>query len=320
MQKGHFILGLILWILMATLPAAALIGTPAPDVPPATPSSPGTETIDVLHSQTQTVVTYSVHDYLFGVVAAELPMDYPEHAVKAQIIAAYTLTQNRKNSRKQNPPSFLKGAHMTDDSGTDQGFITRELALEKWGTGGKEYAARLDQWIDQVAGLRVLYEGQPALTVYHAVSGGRTESARNVWGSDYPYLTTVESVGDLMSEGYISQKSIPLATFTKTLCSLDSTLSANTDFSMGTPTCSNSGTVLEIEFCGKTFTGKEIRQAFGLRSANFDAEQTDDTVTFTVRGYGHLVGMSQYGAKTMAEQGSTFEEILLWYYPTCTIG
>ena len=319
MQKGHFILGLILFLLMAALPAVGVVGQSAPPLSPP-PSLDTTDTVSVLHSDTGKVVDYTVKEYLFGVVAAEMPMEYPEQAVKAQAIAAYTLTRHRMAQRKADPPAFLKGADMTDDSSTDQGFITRELALAKWGEKGKEYAAKLDGWLDEIAGVQVTYEGAPALTVYHSISGGRTESAANVWGGNYPYLVPVESVGDLMSEGYVSQKSVSKEQFLQTLATLDSSIDTDGECTVDQPECSQSGTVLTISLCGKSFSGKQIRSAFSLRSANFDVELSDDSVEFTVRGHGHLVGMSQFGAKTMAEQGSTDEEILSWYYPGCTVG
>lgn len=319
MQKGHVILCLILFLCMATLPCVAVIQSPSPQTVPTTPSPKGDDTVTVLNSNNGVVTDYSVKEYLFGVVAAELPMSYPEQAIKAQAIAAYTLMLHRMEQRRDQPPAFLKGADMTDDSGTDQAFITRELALAKWGEKGKEYAARLDGWIDEIMGLRVEYKGSPALTVYHSISGGRTESAQNVWGGDYPYLTPVESVGDLMSEGYISEKTYSQADFLKTLSTLDASISADSDLTVGEPQYSPSGTVLQVELCGKSFSGKQLRSAFSLRSANFDIDQSDGQITFTVRGHGHLVGMSQYGAKTMAEQGSTYEEILTWYYPNCSV-
>jgi len=306
-------MGLIMFVLMALLPAFAVAGGEPIPLPSPGDISPS-QTIRVLHTDTGQVTEYPMQEYLFGVVAAEMSLSYPKAAVQAQTIAAYTLTLHRMAARQANPPDWLKGAHMTDDSGIDQAFISRELAMAKWGSNAKTYAANLDAWIDEVLGKRVTYNGQTALTVYHSISGGRTESATNVWGGDYPYLIAVESVGDLMSEGYISEKTVSLADVAEAIkgeFSADSTLSIDKR--------SESGTVLSIRIGNKTLTGKEVRELFHLRSANFDVETTDNEVRFTVRGYGHGVGMSQYGAKVMAEQGSTYEEILTWYYPGCQV-
>ncbi len=313
MRKGHLILGLVLLIMMAILPATAITGGSA--VPLPTPyRPPETVRVKVLHADTGTVSEYDMQEYLFGVVAAEMSMSYPKAAVQAQTIAAYTLTLHRMETRAKNPPEWLKGAHVTDDSGTDQAFITRDLAMAKWGENAKTNAANLDAWIKEVLGKKVTYNGQTALTVYHSISGGRTEAAQIMWGGTYPYLVPVESVGDLMSEGYISEKTFSFEEVAKKILA---TFTA--DSTLAVAQRSDSGTVLAATFGEKTLTGKEVRELFTLRSANFDVELTDKGVTFTVRGYGHGVGMSQYGAKVMAEQGSTYEEILKWYYKGCRL-
>jgi stage II sporulation protein D len=214
----------------------------------------------------------------------------------------------------------IKGADLTDDSGTDQGFIPRQTAREKWGEKADQYEALLDRYLNEVFGKKVTYQGETALTVYHCISAGRTEGAENVWGSAYPYLVPVESVGDLTHENYISQKEITATDFFKGLATIDDTfpqtLSLKDDIEINRSPC---GTVLSLQLAGKSFTGRQIRTAFSLRSANFDIKAEKEKVTFTVRGYGHLVGMSQFGAKIMAEQGSTFEEILTWYYKGCEV-
>lgn len=322
MDKGHFILAAVVFSLMITLPAVAVTNPEETAASSSLAESPNqTDALQVLRTDTGLVETVSVTDYIFGVVAAEMPMSYPEEAIKAQAVAAYTLALHRMEERSQNPPQALKGADMTDDSGTDQSFITREVARAKWGARAEEYEARLDAWIEEVLPSYVAFEDAPALTVYHSISGGRTESAETVWGSAIAYLVPVESVGDLMSEDYISEKRLTKAEFLQGLSALDSSLAGNLslDTAVGESEYSASGTVLSISLFGKHFTGKQLREAFGLRSANFDVAVEGEQVVFTVRGYGHLVGMSQYGAKTMAQQGSTWQEILTWYYPGCQI-
>ena len=322
MQKGHLFVAVLVLVFMIGLPGFSVIGIGGEATPPAAAGKDASEdTLQVLRADTKAVETYSMHDYIFGVVAAEMPMSYGEQAVKAQAVAAYTLTLYRMQERQKNPPKALAGADMTDDSGTDQSFVTREVACSKWGDKAEEYETQLDSWLEEVLGQYVAFEAAPAMTVYHSISGGRTESAQNVWGSSVPYLVPVESVGDLMSDGYISTKTVSKSDFLKGLAGLKKSLSQDGKLAdaIGDSKCSESGTVLTITLFGETFTGSEIRKAFSLRSANFDLAVKEDSVVFTVRGYGHLVGMSQFGAKTMAEQGSTWQEILSWYYPGCTI-
>jgi stage II sporulation protein D len=322
MEKGHFIWGITVFLLMMILPAVGVVGANPTAEPPVFSGEQGKEEVLRLYrTDTDKVEVYPVKEYLFGVVAAEMPMSYPKEAVKAQVVAAYTLTLHRMSHRSMTDEVTEKGADMTDDSGTDQGFISREVALQKWGDKAEEYQNLLDGCIDEVYGKRVTYQEETALTVYHSISSGRTESAKNVWGSEIPYLTAVESVGDLISDGYISEKTLTKGEFLQGLATLDTDLSdsLSAEEAIGEVARSQSGTVLKINILGKEFTGQEIRKAFSLRSANFDVAVSGDNVVFTVRGYGHLVGMSQFGAKTMAQQGSTYEEILTWYYKGCQV-
>ncbi|MBR4868370.1 MAG: stage II sporulation protein D [Clostridia bacterium] len=323
MQKGHLITAGLLLLAMMLFPAIApaIAGRAPSVVTTATkPESISQETVTVFRHESKRVESYSVTDYLFGVVAAELPMRYPDEAVKAQIVAAHTLMRNRIVARKTTPDSRLPGAQMTDDSAVDQGFIPRKVALEKWGAQAETYQTRLDGLIGAVSGQLLTYKGKPALTVYHALSAGRTESAKTMWGSDYPYLTEVESVGDLMNEQYITKKTVTRSDFIAALAKITPT-AATSELAagIGQPAKSKSGTVLTLPAMGKTYKGTDLRRAFSLRSANFDVEEADGQITFTVRGYGHGVGMSQFGASVMAQQGSTYQEILAWYYPGCKL-
>ncbi len=322
MPKGHLILAAVLLAVMLAVPAVAIPGTgTATDAPrPAADGAGAGQTVKVLRADTGTVETVTWHNYVFGVMAAESDPAQPDAALQAQAVAACTLALYRRAQRQTDPPAALQGADVTDDSGVDQGYITRPVARAKWGAKADAYERRLDELVAGVLGWVLTYEGQPAMAVYHAVSAGRTESAQNVWGGAVPYLVPVESVGDLTSPGYLSEKTFTKAEFVQALAALDPAVN---DPSAGDPVGavhrSTGGTVLTITLFGRSFTGGQVRQALGLRSANFDVAVADDAVKLTVRGYGHLVGMSQYGAGTMAEQGSTWQEILAWYYPGCRL-
>ena len=310
MAKGHLIFGLVMVLTMILVPALSLFG----EIPASPPGAVTAEqegqqpTVQVLRTQNGQTQEYSLTDYLFGVVAAEMPMSYEDEALKAQCVAAYTLYLYK--TEEQNTPVI------SDDSAVHQAFITREVARAKWGEKATEYEQRLDALIGQVLGKAVTYQGAPALTVYHALCAGRTESAQAVWGSKVPYLVPKESVGDLLGEGYISQKTVTKTQFLEGL-SLENGVQGEEP--VGEITRTESGTVEKAVLFGKEFTGSQIRSAFSLRSANFDLEFSEEQVTFTVRGYGHLVGMSQFGANTMAQQGSDYREILEWYYTGCTV-
>lgn len=257
------------------------------------------------------VSVLSARDYILGVVSAEMPASYHIEALKAQTVAAYTFALYRKNENKS------LGYDITGDSSLDQAYIDEAGRKKKWGDKSDQYTEKMLSAVDAVLGQTVTYDGGLALTLYTAISGGKTETAKNIWGKDYPYLVAVESVGDLLSPNYLSSATFSEAQIKEKLPQI-AAIEPSKWFS--SPVYSDSGTVMTISFGETTLKGSEIRSALGLRSANFDVTAADGNFTFNVRGYGHLTGMSQYGANYMAQQGSTYKEILLWYYPGCAVG
>jgi stage II sporulation protein D len=123
----------------------------------------------------------------------------------------------------------------------------------------------------------------------------------------------------LLNEQYITRKAVSKESFLQTLATLTPESNGDLSTEIGVPLRTESGRVKTVTLFGKIYTGQQLREAFSLRSANFDVALQEGEITFTVRGYGHGVGMSQYGAKVMAEQGSTYKEILTWYYPGCQV-
>lgn len=265
-------------------------------------------TFKVLISETNQVEEMNAKDYLFGVIAGEMPALYEEEALKAQAVCAYTFALWRQKANNDKPYDI------TDNFKTDQCYISREAALKKWGSNANEYAKKIEKIINETENQMLTYNGDIILSVYHAVSGGSTESSKNVWGKDYPYLQSVDSVGDKLAKNYISEVTVDTAKL-KTLLGADE-INGNpfTDF-----TRTEAGTVKTVKACGKEYKGSEIREMFDLKSSNFEAEFSDNKIIFTVYGYGHGVGMSQNGANYMAQQGSDYKEILKHYYKGCEI-
>lgn len=269
-----------------------------------------TKQVRVLDKNSGNVTEIDLDEYLFGVVAAEMPASYNEEALKAQAIASYTYMLFRANERSGEKYDVV------DDSSTDQAFITRKEAREKWGDNYDKYANKIDAVIKAVSGYVMVDEkDMPILAAYHNISAGRTESAKTVWGSEYSYLQPVDSLGDLTAKQYLSE-----ASFTPEEIAQKLTLPENDgspSLWIGEIKTSDSGTVTEISFCEKTFTGGEIRSLLGLRSSVFTVNFDEGKFNFRVQGHGHNVGMSQYGANYLAEQGYTYIEILSWYYTGC---
>lgn len=270
------------------------------------------EKFRVYMPETGEILDLSAEDYIFGVVAAEMPALYEAEALKAQAVAAYTFACRRKAENSK------KDYDIACDHSLDQGYISESALKEKWGDKAAEYTAKIRSAINEAKGYAVTFNGEPIVAVYHAISAGKTESCKNAWGSDLPYLTAVESECDRLSEGYISTFSLTAAELCKKLSNKIS-LPSDGNMVFSDISVTPSGTVKEIKICGKAFTGAELREAFSLRSAAFEVSQSGEEITFKTYGYGHGVGMSQNGANYMAKQGNDFKKILTHYYSGCKV-
>ncbi len=246
-------------------------------------------------------------DYIFGVVAAEMPALFDKEALKAQAVAAYTFACYRINNPTNND------YHIAADGDTAQCFITREEAAARWGEKAEEYSKKIDDCISEVEGEVLTFEGAPILAAYHAISPGTTNACVDVWGSELPYLKSVESPGDQLADQFLSEATFTTEELTQKLKSIAPASSDGKEYFKNIKT-TNNGLVKNLEFSGKKVSGAELCKLLGLRSSNFTINFSDNKFTFTVKGYGHGVGMSQTGADYMAKQGNTYEEILLHYY------
>ncbi len=246
-----------------------------------------------------------MNDYIYGVVAAECPLLYHEEALKAQIVAAHTYTRYLMVKNKESDYD------VTTDHTLCQAYIDREKALENWGENSEKYDKKLKNLLNEALSKVVTYKGEPIFAAYHAISSGQTENAENVWGNEVAYLKSVESVGDKLAKGYLSEVSLTFEEADSKLLALGITAK---ELSAAKLKKSAGGCVISATSGEKEVSGGEISKALGLRSANFDVSATENGLKFSVRGYGHQVGMSQNGANYMAKSGSNHEEILKHYY------
>ena len=261
----------------------------------------------VLNFQSKEITEISSTDYIFGVVAAEMPALYEKEALKAQAVAAYTFALCRKNE------NIDKEYDITTDSFTDQGFITKEEAAQRWGENTEEYTKKIKDAINEVSGYAITYENQPIIAVYHALSSGKTESSKDVWGIELEYLTPVASESDKLAANFETEVSFTLEELKEKLKdTVELTGEPEKIFSDCKRT--DSGAVISINICDKEIRGADLRSLLDLRSSDFSVDYKEQKFIFTVRGYGHGVGMSQNGANNMAKLGSEFDEILTYYY------
>ncbi len=271
----------------------------------------------ILDKATNEVFSIPEDKFIFSTVATEVPANFCDETIKAQMVAAYTYFKNLQKKQKSHPSNELNGADFAVDSSKCKYFATDEKIHEKWGNNFDFYNDKFQRLLSEVLGQTLKYNGEYIEAMYHAISSGQTESIEDVFGGNNPYLKPVPSPGDTLANGYLTEKTLSIAEITETLKAKfpGEALDTNAVKSMCISEKNDSGLIKKVSVGSKTFTGREIRELFSLRSSNFDIEITPDNVIFKVRGYGHGVGLSQYGAEYMAKQGADYKEILAWYYP-----
>ena len=294
----------------APLPAASSV----PELPTSQPKdlpSADAETFPVEDQSAGKVVQLSRREYVLGAVAAEMPVSWPDEALKAQAVAAHTYALYCRDHAQDPAAGWL-----TADPARRQGYLTDAVLRSYWGTAYEANYARLSALVDSVLTQVLYYEDAPAGTSYFAISNGQTEASENVWGTAVPYLIPVDSSTDQNADNYIYTVSFSAAQLQQLLTGLGLTpdLSAPEGW-FGDAALTPSGYVASLPVCGQTVTGPALRKALGLRSACFTVQYQNGSFFFTTKGYGHGVGMSQWGARALAEQGQTASQILAHYFP-----
>ncbi len=272
------------------------------------------DTIDVMMSNTGSVKTLKMREYIIGSLSGEMSASYHKEALKAQAVACYTFALYVASREEKRP----EGADISDDSTVYQSYIDEDARKKKWGDDYEKNEKIMSEAVDEVFGQYLEYDGKPAMAAYHAMCSGKTESAANVWGKSVNYLKSTVSSGDKLAPNYETCQKVSADEFKRILFKKGLTYGDYpTDASkwIGDIERYDSGVVKYVDICGKKISGTDIRSLFSLKSADFDISFADGGFTFTCRGNGHFVGMSQYGADYMARQGSSYDEILNHYYP-----
>lgn len=271
-----------------------------------------TSTIKILRTSSGKIIEKELFEYVKGSVAAEMPPTYEKEALKAQAVACYTYALWLKNNSDS---SVLNGADISDSPSNYQGFLDDDELKNKWGENFDEYMKAVTDAVNEVTGEYIEYNGEPIMACYHAISTGKTESAKNAWGTDIPYLQSVRADGDILSPDIDSSVTLTDDEFQKAASTLvGADLSSSSKKWLGKLTRTKNGYVKKAIIGQKEFAGSDVRSAFNLRSPAFTVKKTNSGFIFSVKGYGHLVGMSQYSADYMARQGSDYKDILLHFY------
>ena len=258
------------------------------------------------------VETMAMDDYLWRVVAAEMPAAFEPEALKAQAVAARTYTC----AKMERTTSAHPEADVCTDVACCQACRTPEEAAASWGANARMYTDKIAAAVTDTDGLAVLYGGKPIQAVFFSSADGRTVDAVEVWGNAVPYLTGVDSPEGEEVPNYHSTVTLTAeACKAKLLAKYPGADLSGDPSGWFSNTVSNSaGGVESMKVGGVTVSGQALRTLFALRSTSFTVSAGAEGVTFAVTGYGHGVGMSQYGANALAREGKRCEEILKWYY------
>lgn len=270
------------------------------------------ESVKVLTASSGQVTELSLREYLIDAVAAEIGGSAEEEAIKAQAVACRTLLLYKKSHKD----ASLGDADISD---TSHKLLTQSEQQEKWGENYQAYRAKIEKSVAEVENKVICFDGEPIMATFFSVSNGKTENAENVWGKAVPYLVSVDSPDDKLSPNYSSETSVSAEEFKKILSEKGAAPDGKEEEWIGKCEQNSTGTVKTVTLCGKNFSGTEIRSIFSLKSASFSVKYEDGKFVFTVLGYGHGVGMSQYGANEMAKKGNTYDEILTHYYKNAVI-
>ncbi len=272
----------------------------------------------ILDCKTGETVTVSMEEYIIGSVLAEMPASYHEEALKAQAVAVHTYAVRQREKQLASPDEALKGAYISNDSTKYQAYFTEQQAKDFYGDDYEKYYNKVSFCVSLVSDEILVYNNEPIVAAFHSTSNGKTESAEVIWGGEVDYLVPVDSSYDLNAPGYTEEKTFtPDQIKNKFTAEYSDILFAYDKESwISIEDRSESGTVTKVLVGNKHIEGTEFRNILGLRSATFEVVYSAKSDDFTVstKGYGHGVGLSQYGADAMAQSGSTYKEILLHYY------
>ncbi len=299
------------YICLCFLLAFILVFTPALAIPTeiSVPYEEIKDTISVMRHMDGETVELTIEEYLCGAVAGEMPAVYEKEALKAQAVACYTYALVKE----------AEGITITDNPQVNQSYLSKEELREKWGDNFDKYYGKIEDAVSEVMGEYLTYDGKlVSVIAYHAISSGTTEAASDIWGGEpIPYLVPVDSSVDKLSPDYKSTTVYSEKQFRDRLVAADIGYSADNagDCIVTEVVRTPSGSVKTAVIDGVTLSGADLRTALGLRSTNFSITVKNKTFTVDTIGYGHGVGMSQYGADAYAAKGQTYKEILAHYYP-----
>ena len=258
--------------------------------------------VRVLRKKTGIIDKVPLEEYVMGVVAGEMPVSFELEALKSQAVASRTYVMYHISKNKDKEYDVV-------DTVMNQVYLDSNEMKKKWGSNYQKYVSKIKKAVEETAYQYILYDGEIAETLFFSTSVGYTENSEEIFMNKVPYLRSVKSSCDKISPVFSEKNSYTLKEFLH-LLNLENSSNLNIEIIDTTST----GRVNKLKINNRIFTGKQIANLLNIRSSCFEIEENKGIVTVVTRGYGHGVGMSQYGAQGMAKEGYTYEEILKHYY------
>lgn len=270
-----------------------------------------------LHEQKE-IKEINLEDYVKSVVAAEMPAEFDMEALKAQAVAARTYAARNMLMYGGAGSLAHPGADISTAVGEGQAWVDEQTLKNRWGENKYSlYWYRISRAVDETRGLVLTYNGEMINALFHSTSGGQTEDPSEVWGQQTPYLKSVACPWDQNSPRYKAQKQFTVNEI-EALLGPDAgviTVAKNGQADLvQIIEKTSSGRVKKVRIGSKVFDGVDVREKLGLHSTNFTWTFEGDQVRFSTTGYGHGVGLSQYGANGLAKEGKSYKDILHYFY------
>ncbi|MDY7224254.1 stage II sporulation protein D [Halalkalibacterium halodurans] len=316
-MKRLIVIGIVLCSVILLLPALLVMFSSQPQMVTEETQMAPIEAVDlpeselavhVFRSQTESVESVPLEEYVVGVVASEMPAEFELEALKAQSLTARTFLL--KQLLEPNDIELPEGAMITDTE-MHQVYQSEAELKERWGKDYHWKIARIKQAVSETAGQVLTYDGTPITAAFFSTSNGYTENSEDYWKSEIPYLRSVESPWDQQhSPRFIGEKVLSVEEFQERLG-----VTLPDDGSIGSIVArTEGGRVAKVNINGTEISGRVVREELELNSADFQWKRQGDNIVIETKGWGHGVGMSQYGANGMALNGSTYQEIISHYY------
>ncbi|WP_099159419.1 stage II sporulation protein D [Virgibacillus ndiopensis] len=263
--------------------------------------------VSVMRANSEQVENVPLETYVSRVVSGEMPVEFELEALKAQALAARTFIVNQMLHQGASDKSDVT------DTVNDQVYNNEVDLRNKWGSDFNKNMNKIKKAVAATKGQILTYNNSPISPAYFSTSNGYTVNSEDYWENKLPYLRSVQSPWDKKSPEFLEQEILSIEQVEKALgVDLPKHITVNL-------TRSDSNRVSKMEVAGKSFTGREVREKLDLRSTDFTMEQKSDHLIFKTKGYGHGIGMSQYGANGMAKEGKSYKDIVKYYYQGVSI-